>query len=74
MAVPVYKGDHQIGQATSQVFSPVLKRYIAIASLESRYASLGNVLEIEITVEYVRRRAQARVVKMPFLNPARKKA
>lgn len=72
-AIPIYKGDRQIGQATSQAFSPILKKYIAIASLESRFASLGQPVEIEITVEYVRRRALAQVVKMPFFNPKRKK-
>jgi aminomethyltransferase len=72
-AIPIYKGDRQIGQATSQAFSPILKKYIAIASLESRFASLGQPVEIEITVEYVRRRAMAQVVKMPFFNPKRKK-
>lgn len=73
MAIPIYKGDRQIGQATSLAFSPILKKYIAIASLESRFASLGQPVEIEITVEYVRRRAMAQVVKMPFFNPKRKK-
>jgi glycine cleavage system aminomethyltransferase T len=73
-AIPVYLDERHIGQATSQVFSPILKKYIAIASLENRFAYPGKKVNIEITVEHVRRNAQARVVKLPFFNPARKKA
>jgi aminomethyltransferase len=72
-AIPVYHHRRQIGQATSHTFSPVLKKYIAIASLETGFAVLGNDIDIEITVEYERRRAKARVVKLPFFNPSRKK-
>jgi aminomethyltransferase len=72
--IPVYKGNRHVGQATSQTFSPILKKYIAIASLDSRIAFPGNQVEIEITVEYIRRRAQAQIVPMPFFNPKRKRA
>jgi aminomethyltransferase len=74
LAVPVYRDGRQIGQATSQAFSPILKRYIAIASLESRHARLGEQVEMEITVEYVRRRVRATIVKLPFFDPPRKRA
>jgi aminomethyltransferase len=73
-AVPVYLEKRYIGHATSQAFSPILKKYIAIASLEKRFASIGKKVNLEITVEHVRRIAQARVVKLPFFNPVRKKA
>jgi aminomethyltransferase len=73
-AVPVYLDNRHIGHATSQVFSPILKKYIALASLDKRIASIGKQVDLEITVEHVRRLAQARVVKLPFFNPARKKA
>lgn len=74
LAVPVYRETRQIGQATSQAFSPILKKYIALASLESRFSRLGEQVEVEVTVEYVRRRVPATVVKLPFFNPPRKKA
>jgi len=74
VATPVYLNKRHIGQATSQVFSPILKKYIAIASLESHFASPGNKVNLEITVEHIRRTAQARVVKLPFFNPTRKRA
>jgi len=73
-ATPIYSAGRQIGQATSQVFSPILKKYIAIASLENHFDPLGNKVNLEITVEHVRRVVQARVVKLPFFDPLRKKA
>ncbi|QYK50192.1 MAG: aminomethyltransferase family protein [Anaerolineales bacterium] len=73
-AVPVYAGEEHVGQATSMVFSPILKKYIALATVRSEHAALGSQLEFEITVEYVRKRASATVTKMPFYNPAQKRA
>jgi aminomethyltransferase len=72
--VPVYnKSDKQIGQATSSTFSPILKKYIALATVENQYATLGTQLNMEVTVEYVRKQAPATVVKLPFLDPERKR-
>ena len=73
-AVPVYAGRDQIGQATSRTFSPIQKRYIGLASVLREAAEPGTELEIEVTVEYERRRCRATVVKTPFFDPARKKA
>jgi aminomethyltransferase len=73
-AVPVYRDGRQVGQATSRAFSPILKKYIALATLESRAAAPGNQVEVEVTVEYSRKRAVARVVELPFFNPPRKRA
>lgn len=73
-AVPVYAGGQHVGQATSMVFSPILKKYIALATVRSEYAALGTPLEFEITVEYERKRAGATVSKMPFYNPVQKRA
>ncbi len=72
--VPLYADGEHIGQATSMVFSPILKKYVALATVQSVYAELGTELEFEITVEYVRKRASARVIKLPFFDPPRKKA
>lgn len=72
--VPVYAGGEHIGQATSMVFSPILKKYIALATVRSGYAQVGEELEFEITVEYVRQRARAIVGKTPFYNPPQKRA
>lgn len=73
-AVPIYKVDgRQIGQATSQTFSPILKKYIAIGTIESHEAILGSTVSVEVTVEYSRQRARATIIKTPFYNPERKR-
>ena len=72
--VPVYAGLRQIGHATSGVWSPLLKKYLVLATLEAAYARPGSVVEMEVTVEDERKRAPARVVKKPFFDPARKRA
>jgi aminomethyltransferase len=73
-SVPIYAGNEQAGYATSGGWSPLLKKYIALAHLQARWAAPGTQLEIEITVEHRRKRAAARVVKKPFFDPPRKKA
>ena len=72
VAVPVYSKGKQIGKATSGTWSPMLKKYIAIARIKPKYASLGNQVEMEVTVNAERHNARAKVVKTPFFNPPRK--
>lgn len=74
VAVPVYRGGSQVGKATSSTWSPTLKKFIALATIDTPHTSAGTVLEFELTVEAVRHRVPARVVKTPFFNPARKTA
>jgi aminomethyltransferase len=73
-SVPLYADGEQAGYATSGGWSPLLKKYIALAHLRSRWAAPGTPLEMEITVEHRRKRAAARVVKKPFFDPERKRA
>jgi aminomethyltransferase len=73
-AVPVYSDGRQIGKATSGTWSPILKKYIAIARLRPRYARLGAQVDMEVTVDAQRKEARATVVKMPFFDPPRKVA
>jgi aminomethyltransferase len=73
VSVPVYDGSKQVGYATSSTWSPLLKRYIALAHLEGSSAAIGRELEFEITVEHRRKRAAARVRKLPFYDPPRKR-
>jgi aminomethyltransferase len=73
-AVPVRKSGRQIGRATTTTWSPVLKKLIALATIESAYADAGTALEFEITIEGVRHFVGARVVRTPFFNPVRKTA
>lgn len=72
-AIPVYRDGFQIGHTSSHTFSPILKKYIGIATIEGRFAEYGSPVEIEITVEYVRRKAEAIIVRLPFFDPPRKR-
>ena len=72
MHVPVYKGQKQVGKATSTAWSPLLKQLIALASVEPQYAAPGTKLGVEMTVEAVRHQVAATVRALPFFNPARK--
>ena len=72
VAVPVYLGEKQVGKATTTTWSPVLKKMIALASVESAHSQLDTKLQMEITIEAVRQKVTAKVVKIPFFNPARK--
>lgn len=71
---PVYQGSMQVGYATSGCWSPLLKKYLALAHIQEPHFRLGNRLELEITVEHRRKRADARVTKLPFFDPPRKRA
>ncbi len=73
-AVPVYSDVGQIGQVTSHAFSPLLKKYIGLASIKSQDAHHGARVSVEVTVEYTRQKAQATLVPLPFFNPPRKRA
>ena len=73
--VPVYNQKGlQVGQGTSGAWSAILKDNLALATVKSAYAEPGTVLQIEVTVEYERRRVPAVVTKTPFFDPPRKRA
>ena len=72
--VPVYDGGKQVGKATSTTWSPLLKKMIALASIETGHARLGNQLQMELTIEGIRLKVGVTVVKTPFFSPARKTA
>jgi aminomethyltransferase len=70
--VPVYLGEKQVGKATSTTWSPLLKKMIALASVDTEHSKIDTKLQMEITIEAMRQRVTARVAKLPFFNPARK--
>lgn len=74
VAVPVYVGEKQVGKVTTTAFSPLLKKLIALASVDTSHSQVGTKLQMEITIEAMRQRVTARVVKLPFFNPDRKTA
>jgi aminomethyltransferase len=73
IAVPVYR-KVQVGKATSTTWSPVLKKMIALATVDAGAAPAGTRVEMEVTVEAVRHRVSATVTPTPFFNPPRKTA
>ena len=72
--MPIYRQDRQVGRATTTTWSPVLKKLIALATIDAPHQAEGTAVEFEITVEAVRHRVPATVVKTPFFNPKRKTA
>ncbi|MCB9686994.1 MAG: aminomethyl transferase family protein [Alphaproteobacteria bacterium] len=73
--VPVYAADGrtQVGQVTSQTWSPILKRYLCLASVRRPHHAIGGRLRIEHTVEYERRTVGGTVVPRTFFDPPRKR-
>jgi aminomethyltransferase len=72
VAVPVYRAGRHVGRATTTTWSPVLKKLIALATVSAPHFAAGTTLEFEVTIEAVRCRVPATVVKTPFFNPKRK--
>ena len=54
------RSGQQVGYATSGCWSPLLKKYLALAHLGRRTSRAGTEVEIEMTVEHRRKRADAR--------------
>jgi aminomethyltransferase len=72
--VPVYRDKKRVGQATTGGWSPALKKYLALATLEKGNTELGSTVAMEVTVEHERKTVDAKVVKLPFFDPPRKRA
>jgi len=72
LAVPVYAGGRQVGRMTSSTWSPILKKMIGLATIDTAFAGAGSTVDVEHTVDAVRHRVGARVVSTPFFNPPRK--
>lgn len=73
--VPVYNdAGEQVGYATSGAWSPILKKNLALVTVQSAYAVVGTKLRFEVTVEYRRLTVLGTAVKKPQFNPERKRA
>lgn len=72
-SLPIMRDRQQVGYASTSTWSPVLKKYIALAHLERPHFEPGTRLTIEITVEHHRLQAACKVVKLPFYDPEWKK-
>jgi aminomethyltransferase len=74
VAVPLYSGEKQVGKATTTSWSPILKKMIALASVETGHSKLGTQLQMEVTIEAIRLKTNVKVTALPFFHPARKTA
>jgi aminomethyltransferase len=78
-SLPILVGNVQVGYASTSTWSPLLKKYIALAHLQRPYyeipagGEIGTDVRMEITVEHHRQHAPAKVVKLPFYEPEWKK-
>lgn len=74
----LYAGKRVVGQTTSAVWSPLLKKSIALALVEARHAGKGTVLTAEVDFRRERRLLrndqQARVVSPRFIDLPRRRA
>ncbi|MEX2177512.1 MAG: aminomethyltransferase family protein [Gemmatimonadaceae bacterium] len=73
-SAPLLAGGRQVGYATSGTWSPLLKRYLALGHVSAAFGAPGTTLDIELTVEHRRKRTAVTVRKLPFFDPARKRA
>ena len=67
-------GGRQVGWASSGCWSPTLKKYIAIASVNPDFAEIGTRLRMDSIVDYQKKRVIASVVPRPFFDPPRKRS
>ncbi len=65
---PIEKDGKTIGKVTSAVYSPRLKKNIALAMIEINYSELGNQLDVN-THEG---KYTAKIVEKPFYDPKKK--
>jgi len=72
-SLPIMKDGKQVGYASTSTWSPVFKKYIALAHVQRPHFEPGTQLAMEVTVEHHRRHAPATVVKLPFYEPEWKK-
>ena len=65
---PIIKNDKQIGKITSAVYSPRLKKNIALGMVDIDHNEINTLFEIEILNNLY----NARVVEKPFYDPNKK--
>ena len=65
---PIEKDGKIIGKVTSAVYSPRLKKNIALAMIEINYSELGN----ELNVQTHEGKYSATIVEKPFYDPKKK--
>ncbi len=58
----IYLGEEKIGHTSSGTYAPYLKKAIAMALIDKRYAAEGTVLSVDVRG----RRVDAKVIPLPF--------
>jgi aminomethyltransferase len=71
----VYDDDgKQLGYATSQMYSPILQRHIALARVPLALATPGSRVKVELAVSHRYEYFDAVVSRLPLYNPDRRTA
>ena len=65
---PIEKDSKNIGKVTSAIYSPRLKKNIALAMIKIDYAKIGTDLEVFTN----NGNCKAKVVEKPFYDPKKK--
>ncbi len=65
---PIKKNNNEIGKVTSAVYSPRLKKNIALAMVNIKNSEIGTDLEVETN----KRKFTAKIVEKPFYDPKKK--
>jgi aminomethyltransferase len=64
----ITKGDKIVGKITSAVYSPRLKKNIALAMISIEQSELGN----ELNIKMLSKNVKATIVEKPFYDPKKK--
>ena len=64
----IYKGEERIGKVTSAVYSPRLKKNIALAMVKINHSEIGNSLKINIDNKEI----NSKIIEKPFYDPKKK--
>ena len=64
----IYKNDNEVGKVTSAVYSPRLKKNIALAMLAIEYCEIAN----EFMVDNGETKIKCKIVEKPFYDPKKK--
>ena len=64
---PIYIDEKEIGKVTSAVYSPRLKKNIALAMVEINHSDIGNNLKI-----ISNREINSKIIEKPFFDPKKK--
>ncbi len=65
---PIKKNGNEIGKVTSAVYSPRLKKNIALAMIKIDYSKIGNDLKVIINDDEI----NSQVIEKPFYDPKKK--